>query len=610
MEGSEEADELSGGAGDDVLRGLGGNDILIGGAGDDILEGGTGDDYLEDVEGNDQLRGGDGNDFLQGCLMTGIAGSTGLLDGGAGNDVLRGYNGYDYAGGAGDDLIAITLSSTKAINTVASGGNGADRFELDVAGPILGRLSMSGGGGIDTYVISGTAALLAGSQLHIADFAAGPGGDIIDLSWFLPYNDAANPFASGLLRLVATGSDTLVQLRSGTSYVPVVQLAGVQPSQLGASNFTGGFDPAGSTTGLDLSGTGAGDILVGGQMNDRLVGNGGDDILNGMGGNDRLEGGDGNDSLEGGEGNDILLGGDGDDMLFDTSTEGNNELYGGAGNDVLEARSTGNNLLDGGAGNDRLLGYNTGDFPSTGKYTLRGGEGNDYLAAYRGATLEGGAGDDTLVSLDGAGWLDGGDGNDLLVANDDAGDTLNGGAGVDQVRFAQASTDYTVTRTATGYAVVNNDMPGSGAHLLTGIERLQFSDISVALDLDGAAGQTFRIYRAAFDRAPDEAGMGFWLSQMDGDTSLVDIAGGFAASREFVQLYGNAPSNTELVTRMYKNILHRDPEPAGYAFWLDILDQGKANVPTVLASISESAENNAAVAALIANGIPFIPYGG
>ena len=46
-------------------------------------------------------------------------------------------------------------------------------------------------------------------------------------------------------------------------------------------------------------------------------------------------------------------------------------------------------------------------------------------------------------------------------------------------------------------------------------ERLTFSDANIALDIDGNAGQAHRIYKAAFDRAPDLGGLGFWINTLD-----------------------------------------------------------------------------------------------
>ena len=60
--GSDQDDELDGGANSDNLSGFGGNDVLYGGNFDDSLDGGTGDDQLIGGKGNDVVMGGSGSD--------------------------------------------------------------------------------------------------------------------------------------------------------------------------------------------------------------------------------------------------------------------------------------------------------------------------------------------------------------------------------------------------------------------------------------------------------------------------------------------------------------------------------------------------------------------
>jgi hypothetical protein len=131
----------------------------------------------------------------------------------------------------------------------------------------------------------------------------------------------------------------------------------------------------------------------------------------------------------------------------------------------------------------------------------------------------------------------------------------------------------------------------------------------VALDTDGAAGQAYRFYRAAFDRTPDLPGLGFWIGAMDKGSSVQDLAAGFSTSKEFNDMYGGA-SNADIVSRLYHNVLHRTPEQAGYDYWLHVLDNKQASLSDVLAAFSESAENKDAVADLIADGILFTPWHG
>lgn len=134
-------------------------------------------------------------------------------------------------------------------------------------------------------------------------------------------------------------------------------------------------------------------------------------------------------------------------------------------------------------------------------------------------------------------------------------------------------------------------------------------NLSVSFDVSGTAGQAYRIYRAAFDRDPmidDTAGLGYWIAQMDSGMSMTEVAARFIDSAEFRSLYGAAPTNGEFLTKVYNNVLDRDPDSDGYVWWTDQL----ANNPEktwqkVLADFSESAENQANVAGLIGNGITY-----
>ena len=89
---------------------------------------------------------------------------------------------------------------------------------------------------------------------------------------------------------------------------------------------------------------------------------------------------------------------------------------------------------------------------------------------------------------------------------------------------------------------------------------------------------------------------------------MTAVAQGFIDSQEYREAYGSAMTNRELVTRYYTNILDRAPEQAGLDFWVEKLDSGVARAD-VLAGISESPENIDGSAALIANGFSYTPYG-
>ncbi|MGZ8319500.1 MAG: DUF4214 domain-containing protein, partial [Telluria sp.] len=183
--------------------------------------------------------------------------------------------------------------------------------------------------------------------------------------------------------------------------------------------------------------------------------------------------------------------------------------------------------------------------------------------------------------------------------------TVDGGGGLDTMVFSGARGGYTIARSGTGFTVKG----ATATDLLANIERIQFSDAHIALDVDGTGGQAYRIYRAALGREPDQGGLGFWMKQMDMGVSLADIAAGFISSAEFANLYGGAnPTAEAYVEKLYTNILQRKPDPAGYQFWVDAVNKG-ASRAEVLAAVSEGFENQQKVAEVIGDGFAYVPYG-
>ncbi|QJE00148.1 DUF4214 domain-containing protein [Massilia forsythiae] len=194
-------------------------------------------------------------------------------------------------------------------------------------------------------------------------------------------------------------------------------------------------------------------------------------------------------------------------------------------------------------------------------------------------------------------------GNDKLTAT--AGSTaIDGQGGIDTVTYNGARANFTVAKEVWGYGVTDN--AGNGGHdALINVERLHFNDADVALDINGNAGQMFRLYQAAFDRPAEAGGLGYWINAMDIGHSLQEIALSFTKSAEFIGMYGSNPSTSDFVTNLYHNVLHRDPEAGGFNFWVDSIDNKGASREQVLAFFSESPENQAQVIGSIQNGVVY-----
>jgi Domain of unknown function (DUF4214) len=174
--------------------------------------------------------------------------------------------------------------------------------------------------------------------------------------------------------------------------------------------------------------------------------------------------------------------------------------------------------------------------------------------------------------------------------------------------YSGQMSEYVISRSGNAVSVVyrgSTNMPNV-SDLLINVERAQFADLSIAFDVNNVTGQAYRIYKAAFDRTPDSSGLGYWIAQMDQGMDVVEVAARFIDSSEFRSSYGTNPSNAEFLTKVYSNVLDRNPDDAGLAWWVNEMKTNpKKTWQKVLADFSESTEKKANVASLIVNGIAY-----
>lgn len=213
-----------------------------------------------------------------------------------------------------------------------------------------------------------------------------------------------------------------------------------------------------------------------------------------------------------------------------------------------------------------------------------------------------------VVGTSAADLLTGTSNNDVI--NGQGGnDTISGGTGTDTAIYSGKRAEYTLSGNLTNLTVKDNaTSTRDGTDTLNQVERLEFSDGAVAFDINGVAGQAYRIYQAAFGRKPDLAGLGYWINDLDKGSDLAKVAAGFFSSAEFQTLYGNNPSTSVLINNFYQNVLHRAPDQAGFDYWFDQLSTGKVTAAAALASFTESPENIAQVLGAIQNGIDYTVY--
>lgn len=186
--------------------------------------------------------------------------------------------------------------------------------------------------------------------------------------------------------------------------------------------------------------------------------------------------GDGDDVITGGAGNDVIDGGLGSDGITQTvdGFQGLSDASAaGAGTDSLTSieRAT----LNGGAGDDTIGATAfTGDLTvstGNGDNLVNSGSGNDLVIGGLGSdTLNGGGGADTLFGSGGKDSLNGGLGDDVLKGQGATGDSLEGGAGNDFIDGG-SGVDFVVATSTGNITLTNTQLFADGIDNLTRIER-------------------------------------------------------------------------------------------------------------------------------------------
>ena len=126
----------------------------------------------------------------------------------------------------------------------------------------------------------------------------------------------------------------------------------------------------------------------------------------------------------------------------------------------------------------------------------------------------------------------------------------------------------------------------------TGKVEVTFTNVQEAAVSQEDAVYSARIYSAAFGREPDQAGLNFWINSFS-DVGRFGMAEFFLDSPEFQNRFGDpeALSDEGYLDVLYNNILGRDGDEAGTAFWLDVLTNDLASRAEVLSYFADSEEN-------------------
>ena len=207
------------------------------------------------------------------------------------------------------------------------------------------------------------------------------------------------------------------------------------------------------------------------------------------------------------------------------------------------------------------------------------------------------------VSVWGNGGADNYIRNDALITS-----SFVGGDGIDTIEYLGKRSDYTITGSSNPYSsqitstVVKNSAVDKTVSDYVMAERMAFSDVAVAMDINGNAGMVAKILATVFGKAAlsNKVYAGIGLQYMDAGMSylsLVDLA---------VNL--NGPSNSQIVDSLWRNLYGTEPSEMTKTSLVSLLDS-KAMTAASLAFVACELNPNVDLVGLATTGLEYIQQG-
>jgi hypothetical protein len=186
-------------------------------------------------------------------------------------------------------------------------------------------------------------------------------------------------------------------------------------------------------------------------------------------------------------------------------------------------------------------------------------------------------------------------------------DFFDGGLGIDTVVYNGPQERYNITKSGNRY-VVSEPTGSDDTDYLSNIERIQFSNGKVALDLGGNAGQAARLIGALLGPSfiKDKALAGVVLGLIDQDYSIESIAN-LGLNTSFYLALAGSTKHEDFVNHVFRNVVGRPPEAIEQKTYVDMLYAGTSQAAlAVMAAGTEFTASQIGLTGLTSHGWDFI----
>jgi Ca2+-binding RTX toxin-like protein len=186
-------------------------------------------------------------------------------------------------------------------------------------------------------------------------------------------------------------------------------------------------------------------------------------------------------------------------------------------------------------------------------------------------------------------------------------DFFDGGLGQDTLVYSGPIERYNVQKSGNRY-VVSEPTGSDDTDYLSNIERLQFSNGKVALDLDGNAGDAARLIGTLLGPSyvKVKALAGLVIGLLDQYYSSEAIASMGLGTSMYLGLAGSG-SNEAFVKHVFKNVVGRPPQEAELQTYVGMLSDGTSQASlAVMAADTEFTAGQIGLTGLMLNGWEFL----
>jgi hypothetical protein len=186
-------------------------------------------------------------------------------------------------------------------------------------------------------------------------------------------------------------------------------------------------------------------------------------------------------------------------------------------------------------------------------------------------------------------------------------DFFDGGLGIDTVVYNGPQERYSITKSGNRY-VVSEPTGSDDTDYLSNIERIQFSNGKVALDLGGNAGQAARLIGALLGPSfiKDKALAGVVIGLIDQDYSIESIAN-LGLNTSFYLALAGSTKHEDFVNHVFRNVVGRPPETNEQKTYVDMLNAGTSQAAlAVMAAGTEFTASQIGLTGLTSHGWDFI----